>query len=71
LLLIAGATSKQLARQVAYLKVENKILRGKLSARITVTAQEPNRLVRFGAKLGKSMYELVSIVHPDTLRRWP
>jgi putative transposase len=70
LLLIAGATSKELARQVAYLKVENKILRGKLSARITVTAQEKNRLVRFGAKLGQACNQLVSIVHPDTLRRW-
>jgi len=70
LLLIAGATSKQLARQVTYLKVENKILRSKLSARVTVTAQERNRLVRFGAKLGKARDQLVSIVHPDTLRRW-
>ena len=71
LLLIAGATNKQLARQVTYLKVENKILRSKLSARVTVTTQERNRLVRFGAKLGKkALHQLVSIVHPDTLRRW-
>jgi putative transposase len=70
LLLIAGATNKQLARQVTYLKVENKILRSKLSARVTVTAQERNRLVRFGSKLGKALDQLVSIVHPDTLRRW-
>src|SRR4029453_7528279 len=70
LLLIAGATSKELARQVTYLKVENKILRSKLSARVTVTSQERNRLVRFGAKLGKALDQLVSIVHPDTLRRW-
>lgn len=39
LLLIAGATHKELARQVSYLKVENKILRSKLSARVAVTAQ--------------------------------
>jgi putative transposase len=70
LLLIAGATSKQLARQVAYLKVENKILRSKLSARVTVTPQERKRLVRFSAKLGQACDQLVSIVHPDTLRRW-
>src|SRR6266576_4291654 len=70
LLLIAGATGKQLARQVAYLKVENKILRSKLSARVTVTPQERSRLVRFGAKLGQALDQLVSIVHPDTLRRW-
>jgi putative transposase len=70
LLLIAGATSKQLACQVTYLKIENRILRSKLSARITVTAQERSRLVRFGAKLGQAVDQLVSIVHPNTLRRW-
>jgi putative transposase len=70
LLLIAGATHKELARQVSYLKVENKILRSKLSPRVRVTAQERNRLVRFGAKLGRALDQLVSIVHPDTLRRW-
>jgi putative transposase len=70
LLLIAGATNKELARQVTYLKVENRILRGKLSGRVTVTAQERNRLVRFGAKLGQALDHLITIVHPDTLRRW-
>src|SRR4051812_771350 len=70
LLLIAGATGKQLARQVTYLKVENKILRSKLAGRVTVTTQERSRLVRFGANLGQAVDQLVSIVHPDTLRRW-
>jgi putative transposase len=70
LLLIAGATQKELARQVQYLKVENQILRSKLPARVVVTPQERGRLVRFGARLGKALGELVSIVHPDTLRRW-
>ena len=44
LLLIAGATQKELARQVRYLKVENEILRSKLPARVTVTEKEKNRL---------------------------
>ena len=70
LLLLIGATQKELARQVTYLKVENKILRSKLPARVRVTTAEKSRLVRFGQKLGKAMNELVSIVHPDTLRRW-
>lgn len=70
LLLIAGATQKELARQVTYLKVENKILRSKLPARVPVTTVEKSRLVRFGQKLGKALNELVTIVHPDTLRRW-
>jgi hypothetical protein len=52
LLVIAGATQKELARQVKYLKVENEILRSKLPKRITVTPKEKNRLVRFALKLG-------------------
>lgn len=70
LLLIAGATQKELARQVQYLKIENQILRSKLPARVSVTPQERNRLVRFGARLGKAIHELVTIVHPGTLLRW-
>lgn len=70
LLLIAGATQKELARQVRYLKIENQILRSKLPARISVTAHERNRLVRFGSKLGRALAELVTIVHPGTFRRW-
>lgn len=70
LLLIAGATQNELARQVRYLKVENEILRSKLPARITVTEKEKNRLAKFGAKLGAALNTLVTIVHPDTIRRW-
>ncbi len=55
---------------VRYLKVENDILRSKLPARVTVTEKEKNRLAKFAAKLGSAINELVSIVHPDTLRRW-
>src|SRR5262245_25687855 len=70
LLLIAGATQKELARQVQYLKIENQILRSKLPARVPVTLRERNRLVRFGARLGRAIYQVVSIVHPVTLVRW-
>lgn len=70
LLIIAGATQSELARQVRYLKVENEILRSMLPPRITVTDKEKNRLAKFAAKLGSALNDLVSIVHPDTLRRW-
>ena len=36
LLLIVGATQKELARQVRYLKVENEILRSKLPVMISL-----------------------------------
>ena len=70
LVVIAGSTQKQLASQIRYLKIENEILRSKLPARVSVTEQERNRLVKFGLKLGKALGELTTIVHPDTKRRW-
>jgi transposase-like protein len=70
LLLLVGATQKELARQVRFLTIENQMLRSRLPRRLTITQQERNRLVRFGAKLGSALDHLVSIVHPDTLRRW-
>ena len=70
LLILVGATQKELARQVRYLTVENQLLRSRLPRRLTLTPQERNRLVRFGSKLGRALDHLVSIVHPDTLRRW-
>jgi putative transposase len=70
LLLIAGSAQRELARQVRYLTVENKMIRGKVPGRITVTPQERARLVRFGAKLGKALDQLGTIVTPDTLLRW-
>lgn len=70
LLVIAGSTQRELARQVRYLKVENEILRSKLPARITITPKERQRLVKFGAKLGRALHQLVTIVTPSTFLRW-
>ncbi|CAL1125513.1 unnamed protein product [Cladocopium goreaui] len=70
LLVIAGSTQKELASQIRYLKIENEILRSKLGPRVSVTHKERNRLVKFGSKLGSALGDLVTIVHPDTLRRW-
>jgi putative transposase len=71
LLVIAGATQGELARQIKYLKVENEILRGKLPKRIPITPKEKHRLVRFAQKLGgKVVRQLTSIVAPDTLLKW-
>lgn len=70
LLIIATSTQRELAAQIRYLKIENQILRSKLPSRVAVTPKERNRLVKFGAKLGRALGELTTIVHPDTLRRW-
>jgi putative transposase len=50
--------------------MENEILRSKLPARITVTPKERQRLLKFGAQLGKSIRHLITIVSPDTFLRW-
>ena len=71
LLVIAGATQKELARQVKYLKVENQILRSRLPKRIMVTPKERVRLIKFAQKLaGKVLRHLTTIVAPETLLGW-
>lgn len=68
--LLASVTRQDLARQVAYLKEENRILRAKLPKVITVTANERKRLLKFGRKLGAQLKELISIVCYGTFLRW-
>jgi putative transposase len=71
LLVLAGASNKELARQVKYLKVENEILRSKLGKRVAVTPAEKMRLVKFAGKLSaKILNHITSIVSPGTLLRW-
>jgi len=70
LLVIAGSTEKELARQVSYLKAENQILRSRLPDRISLTEREKNRLIRFAKNIGSALNELATIVHPGTIRRW-
>ncbi len=70
LLVIAGSTDRELARQVNYLKAENQILRSRLPGRISLTEREKNRLIRFAKNLGSALNELATIVHPGTIRRW-
>jgi putative transposase len=69
-LVLATATDRELARMVEYLKEENRVLRGKLPARITVTPQERQRLVKLGRPLGTKVKDLVTIVSPRTFSRW-
>jgi putative transposase len=70
MVLLAKATDRELARMVSYLKEENKVLRGRLPARINVTSQERVRLLRFGRHLGKAVHGVVTIVSPGTFLRW-
>ncbi|MGH7226658.1 MAG: hypothetical protein ACRELF_25865 [Gemmataceae bacterium] len=69
-LMLATAADRELARQVHYLKTENRILRSKLPKRISVTAAERQRLLRYGKPLGAAIRALISIVSPRTFARW-
>lgn len=69
-LMLAKATDRELARQIHYLKTENRILRDKLPKRITVTAQERQRLLKYGKPLGAAIHALITIVSPRTFTRW-
>jgi putative transposase len=70
LLLLAGATHKELARAVEYLKAENGILRARLPKRIEVTVAERRTLLHYGRKLGSKIRGLITIVTPRTFLRW-
>ena len=49
--LLASVTRQDLARQVAYLKEENSILRSKSPKVVTVAVSDRKRLLKFGRKL--------------------
>lgn len=70
LALIASSTETELARQVRYLKEENRILRDRIPGEIHTKPEERARLLKFGRKLGHSINELITIVTPGTFRRW-
>jgi len=68
--LLGSLTRQEMARQVAYLKAENKVLRERLPARIYTTENERKRLIRAGRKLGPQLQDLMSIVTYQSFRRW-
>ena len=67
---LAHATQRELARQIQFLKTENRILRDKLPQRITITPKERGRLLKFGTPVGAAINQLITIVVPSTFARW-
>jgi hypothetical protein len=56
---------------IAYLKEENRALRGRLGTRVRLTDSERRRLGRLGKALGrKTLQEVASIVSAETILRW-
>ena len=70
LLLLATATDRELAKQLQFVLVENRILRHKLPKQISLSERERQRLIRFGKPLGAAIKQLITIVSPRTFARW-
>jgi len=68
--LLGQTVQSELVRQIQYLKVENDILRSKCPKRITTTADEKRRLLKFGLLLGGKIKNIINIVNYSTFRRW-
>ncbi len=67
---LLDATHRDLARQIQYLRAENRVLRARLPRRVRLEPSEKARLVRLGRPLGLALQSLTSIVRYDTFRRW-
>ncbi len=70
LVMLASLTHQELARQVVFLREENRVLRSRLPKRIAVTPCERSRLLTLGRDLGTQLRGLISIIRDDTFRRW-
>jgi putative transposase len=70
LALIASATNSELAKQVEYLKHENKILRARLPKQIHTTLAERKTLRKYGKAIGRAIEELITIASPASFYRW-
>ena len=70
LVMLASLTQQDLARQVVFLREENRVLRSRLPKRMMVTPSERSRLLTLGRDLGTQLRGIISIVSYDTFRRW-
>jgi putative transposase len=70
LILLAQATDRELAKQVQYLKTENRVLRSRLPKLIMTTPAERARLLKYGKPVGAAINQLITIVVPGTFHRW-
>jgi len=68
--LLGKAIQSDLVRQIEYLRVENQILRSRLTQRVVVSPSERRRLIRFGRVLGKDIKTCLSIVSFQTFQKW-
>jgi len=68
--LLARSSHSHLARQIEFLKAENKILHSRLKQQIRTTRPERKILLNFGKPLGTAVKDLISIVTYSTFLCW-
>lgn len=61
---------RDLALENDYLRQEDKILRGKLGKRVSLTERERRILVRYGMRIKDRLGDVACIVKPETILRW-
>ena len=59
-----------LAKMNDFLRQENKILRSKLCQRMPLTQAARRTLVRYGMPIKDRLWDVISIVCPETLLAW-
>jgi len=68
--LLGKMTQENLNQQIEYLRVENEILRKRVSKCIRPTAVEKRKLLKFAIPLGKNIRNIISIVKYETFLLW-
>jgi hypothetical protein len=62
--------SEDLAKENDFLRQENKILCSKLCKRVPLTETDRRTLVRYGMPIKDRLWDIISIVCPETLLAW-
>jgi len=70
LMMLGHIVHSNLMRQIDYLKVENKILRSRITSQIRLSPCEKRRILKYGIALGKSARYFISVVSYSNFRRW-
>lgn len=59
--------SEELANENDFLRQEKKILRSKLARQVPLTDTDRRTLVRYGLPIKDRLWDVISIVRPETL----
>ena len=69
-LIFLSLTNKRAAEIIECQREQLLIYRSKQTKRMTLSAREKNRLMKYGAKLGPAIKHVITIVSPRTFSRW-